>query len=199
MQNMPFISIIIPAYNVEKYIARCLDSTINQTLANIEIIVVDDCGSDKSIDIAKDYAKRDCRIKIIHNPRNLGLFWTRISGEKKARGEYILALDSDDYLENITCKTLYKAILSISGALKEVDLFANPNYAGSKNLAIAKEDSKICDEKTSNSEVSCKLPQRDSANERYINICPSEANEAILKKSLNTKFANRGGGNEYVA
>jgi len=191
---MPFISIIIPAYNVEKYIARCLDSTINQTLANIEIIVVDDCGKDKSIDIAKDYAKRDCRIKIIHNPRNLGLFWTRISGEKEARGEYILALDSDDYLENITCKALYKTILGVSGALKEVDLFANPNYADSKNLAIANANSKdllnkraslVLDEISSLCETSNKYRTKGLSRQR---------GEVILKKSLNTKFANRGGG-----
>ncbi|MBR2159560.1 MAG: glycosyltransferase, partial [Campylobacter sp.] len=55
----PKVSIIIPVYNVEKYISECLDSCINQTLQDIEIIIVDDCGSDKSIDIVKEYAKKD--------------------------------------------------------------------------------------------------------------------------------------------
>lgn len=57
----PFISIIIPTYNVEKYISRAIKSCINQTLNNIEILIIDDCGNDKSIDIAKDYANKDSR------------------------------------------------------------------------------------------------------------------------------------------
>lgn len=71
---MSQISIILPTFNVEKYIARTLESCINQTFKDIEIIVVDDCGSDKSIDIAKEYAKKDERIKIIHNKKKFGCF-----------------------------------------------------------------------------------------------------------------------------
>ncbi|HEE9577031.1 TPA: glycosyltransferase family 2 protein [Campylobacter jejuni subsp. jejuni] len=66
---MSQISIILPTFNVEKYIARALESCINQTFKDIEIIVVDDCGSDKSIDIVKEYAKKDDRIKIIYNEK----------------------------------------------------------------------------------------------------------------------------------
>lgn len=71
------ISIILPTYNVEKYIAKALQSCINQSFKNIEIIVVDDCGDDKSILIAKEYAKKDARIKIIHNKQNLQLLKAR--------------------------------------------------------------------------------------------------------------------------
>ena len=106
----PLISIIIPVYNVESYIARCLDSCINQTLRDIEIIIVDDCGSDDSIQIAQDYAHKDPRIRIIHNEKNLGLFSTRIAGERVARGEYILPLDSDDYIDLRACEKAYNAI-----------------------------------------------------------------------------------------
>lgn len=67
------ISIILPTYNVEQYIARAIESCINQTFKDIEIIVVDDCGNDNSINIAKEYSKKDKRIKIIHNEKNLGL------------------------------------------------------------------------------------------------------------------------------
>ncbi|WP_243832725.1 MULTISPECIES: glycosyltransferase family 2 protein [unclassified Campylobacter] len=74
------ISIIIPTYNVEKYIARALESCINQTFKDIEIIVVDDCGNDKSIEIAKEYAKKDTRIKIVYNEENLGLLRARYEG-----------------------------------------------------------------------------------------------------------------------
>ena len=98
------ISIIIPVYNVEKYISQCLDSAINQSLKDIEIIIVDDCGSDKSMDIAKEYAKNDNRIKIIKNSQNMGLFLTRCEGIKFATGEYILNLDSDDFLDLRACE-----------------------------------------------------------------------------------------------
>nr|WP_251824472.1 glycosyltransferase family 2 protein [Campylobacter jejuni] len=74
---MPKISIILPTFNVEKYIAKALESCINQSFKDIEIIVVDDCGSDKSIDIAKEYAKKDERIKIIHNEK-IWYFCSRI-------------------------------------------------------------------------------------------------------------------------
>ncbi|BEK33830.1 hypothetical protein B11447_12720 [Campylobacter jejuni] len=83
---MPKISIILPTFNVEKYITKALESCINQTFKDIEIIVVDDCGSDKSIDIAKEYAKKDERIKIIHNEENLGTFAARNNGVKAAGG-----------------------------------------------------------------------------------------------------------------
>ncbi|EGJ3618626.1 glycosyltransferase family 2 protein, partial [Campylobacter jejuni] len=96
---MPKISIILPTFNVEKYIAKALESCINQSFKDIEIIVVDDCGSDKSIDIAKEYAKKDERIKIIHNEENLGTFAARNNGVKAAGGGYIMFLDPDDYLE----------------------------------------------------------------------------------------------------
>lgn len=106
----PKVSIIIPVYNVEKYISECLESCINQTLKDIEIIIVDDCGSDKSMDIAKEYAKKDGRIKIIKNSKNMGLFLTRCEGIKSAMGEYILNLDSDDFLDLKACEIAYNAI-----------------------------------------------------------------------------------------
>lgn len=87
---MPKISIILPTFNVEKYIAKALESCINQSFKDIEIIVVDDCGSDKSIDIAKEYAKKDKRIKIVHNEKNLGLLRARYKGVKAAGGGGIL-------------------------------------------------------------------------------------------------------------
>ena len=102
----PFISIIIPTYNVESYIARCLDSCINQTLHNIEILVIDDCGSDDSIAIAQRYADKDSRIRIIHNEKNLGTFGSRIEGIKAAGGRYIAFLDADDYLKLETCEKM---------------------------------------------------------------------------------------------
>lgn len=100
------ISIILPTYNVEKYIARALNSCINQSFKDIEIIVVDDCGSDNSIAIAKEYALKDERIKIIHNEKNLGTFAARNEGVKYSSGAYLMFLDPDDYLELKACEIL---------------------------------------------------------------------------------------------
>ncbi|MBZ7972421.1 glycosyltransferase family 2 protein [Campylobacter molothri] len=103
---MPKISIILPTYNVEPYIERALQSCINQTFKDIEIIVVDDCGNDKSIEIAKNYAKKDERIKIIHNKKNLGTFASRNIGVFNSNADYIMFLDPDDYLELNACETI---------------------------------------------------------------------------------------------
>ena len=106
----PKISLIIPTFNVESYIARCLESCINQTLHDIEILIIDDCGSDDSIQIAKDYASKDKRVKIIQNPKNLGAFASRIYGIKFAQGEYVAFLDADDYLNLNACEMMYQQV-----------------------------------------------------------------------------------------
>ncbi|MFG5091994.1 glycosyltransferase family 2 protein [Campylobacter lari] len=121
---MSKISIILPTYNVEKYIARALDSCINQSFKDIEIIVVDDCGSDKSIDIAKEYASKDKRIKIIHNKENLKLLRARYEGIKVANSPFIMFLDPDDYLELNACEKCVE-ILDKNG---DVDLICFNYY-----------------------------------------------------------------------
>ncbi|WP_096022722.1 glycosyltransferase family 2 protein [Campylobacter lanienae] len=98
-----------PVYNVEKYISQCLDSAINQSLKDIEIIIVDDCGSDNSMDIAKEYAKNDNRIKIIKNSQNQGPFTSRNNAVLVANGEYLVFLDSDDFLDLRACEIAYNA------------------------------------------------------------------------------------------
>lgn len=102
---------------MEQYIARAIESCINQTFKNIEIIVVDDCGSDKSIDIVKEYAKKDDRIKIIHNEENLKLLRARYEGVKVANSPYIMFLDPDDYLELNACEECMKILKN-----NEIDL-----------------------------------------------------------------------------
>lgn len=106
----PKFSIIVPMYNVEKFIARALESAINQSFKDIEIICVDDCGQDKSIEIAKEFAKKDERIKIVQNERNLGTFATRNNGALSAKGEYLLFLDSDDFLHKDTFLKCYELL-----------------------------------------------------------------------------------------
>ncbi|OEV48911.1 glycosyltransferase family 2 protein [Campylobacter jejuni] len=134
------ISIILPTYNVEQYIARAIESCINQTFKDIEIIIVDDCGSDKSVNIAKEYAKKDKRIKIIHNEKNLGLLRARYEGVKVAGGGYIMFLDPDDYLELEACEEVSKYLdenndlicfnyNALNTTLKKNIFFVNNNYS----------------------------------------------------------------------
>ena len=94
---MAKLSVIIPVYNAEKYLEQCLDSVINQTLLDLEIICVDDGSSDKSLDILKKYARVDNRIKIIEQV-NGGAGKARNEALKIAEGEFIHFLDSDDWL-----------------------------------------------------------------------------------------------------
>lgn len=95
LNNHPLVSIIVPVYNVEKYIKDCLDSISDQTYKNIEIIVVDDGTQDRSGKIAEECTKRDRRIKVIHQ-KNGGLSVARNTGYNVANGEYIIFVDSDD-------------------------------------------------------------------------------------------------------
>lgn len=106
------ISVIIPVYNVEKYIAQCIESVINQTYRDLEIIVVNDATPDNSMAIVEEYAAKDSRIHIINNPRNLGLMTTRKNGFEFATGKYLMFVDSDDYLPLNAIETLYNAIVS---------------------------------------------------------------------------------------
>jgi len=106
MIENPKASIIIPVYNVEAYLEKCLDSAISQTLKDIEIIVVNDESTDNSLDIAQSYAANDPRIIII-DQKNKGLGGARNSGIDAAQGEYLFFLDSDDYIAPETIETLY--------------------------------------------------------------------------------------------
>jgi glycosyltransferase involved in cell wall biosynthesis len=124
-------SIIIAVYNVEKYLAECLDSVINQTLRNIEIICVDDGSTDGSLKILEQYAKQDPRIQIIKQKNN-GLSTARNNAMKIAKGEYFDFLDSDDYLKPDTLEVLYKYCKS--GDLDMLSFSGNNFYDGSNVL-----------------------------------------------------------------
>lgn len=103
---MPKVSIIVPIYNVEKYLPQCIESVQKQTLKDIEIILVDDGSPDNSGKIADEYAKNDDRIKVIHQ-ENKWLGGARNSGLKICTGEYISCLDADDYITSDFCEKLY--------------------------------------------------------------------------------------------
>jgi len=106
MKKNPKLSIIIPVYNVEEYLSRCLESVVNQTLLDIEIICVNDGTKDNSVAIVEAFMHQDNRIHLVHK-ENGGLSSARNVGIKKATGDYILFLDSDDYLAETACERLY--------------------------------------------------------------------------------------------
>lgn len=106
--NSQKISIIIPIYNVEKYLKRCLDSLVNQTLHDIEIICINDGSTDNSLEILEEYASKDSRIKII-NQSNQGLSAVRHNGLKLATAEFIAFIDSDDWIDLDYFEKLYNS------------------------------------------------------------------------------------------
>lgn len=105
------ISVIIPVYNREKYLRDCLDSVINQTFKNLEIICIDDCSTDNSKEILNEYAKKDARIVVLNRTENSGGPGAgRNDGLRFAHGEYISFIDSDDFIESNRYENLYNAI-----------------------------------------------------------------------------------------
>ena len=106
---MPKVSIIVPIYNVEKYLDRCIQSLLNQTLKDVEIILVDDGSPDNCPKMCDEYAMKDLRIKVIHK-QNAGLGYARNSGLEIATGEYVAFVDSDDYVESDMYERWYEAI-----------------------------------------------------------------------------------------
>jgi glycosyltransferase involved in cell wall biosynthesis len=104
------VSVIIPAYNSEKYIEKCLDSVINQTYKNIEIIIVNDCSPDNVEEIITKYKQKDSRIIYLKNKVNMGVGPTRNKGIDNAKGKYLYFLDSDDYILPNCIEELYNAI-----------------------------------------------------------------------------------------
>jgi glycosyltransferase involved in cell wall biosynthesis len=107
----PLVSVVVPVYNVEKYIDECLESIVGQTYKNLEIILVDDASVDGSGKKCDKWAKQDERIKVVHKTTNEGLFQARITGFELMSGDYFIAVDSDDYIAKDFVKVfLNKAI-----------------------------------------------------------------------------------------
>lgn len=105
MKNSYMVSVIIPVYNVEKFLNRCVDSILSQTYKNIEIILVDDGALDSSPQICDEYAHKDTRVNVVHK-QNGGLASARNAGLKVAKGDYILFVDSDDWIKGNTVEEL---------------------------------------------------------------------------------------------
>lgn len=132
MEDRVKVSIIVPVYNTpEKALRHCLDSTLNQTMREIEILVVDDGSTDGSGAICDEYARKDKRMTVIHKS-NGGLSAARNTGYRQARGEWIMFLDSDDWIESAACEESYRlgvkssADVVIFGTVQEFEHYKNP-------------------------------------------------------------------------
>jgi glycosyltransferase involved in cell wall biosynthesis len=108
---MPEISVIIPLYNNAKYIGKAIESVLNQTFTDFEIIVVDDCSTDNSRDVIESYIKKDARVRAIYHERNKGVSAARNTGIHAATGAFIASLDSDDLFLPARLKALYAEII----------------------------------------------------------------------------------------
>ena len=120
---MKGITVIVPCYNVEKYIDKCIQSLINQTYKNLEIILVDDCSTDSTWKIINKYSKKYENIKCIKNEKNSGAGFSRNTALKEAKNDYISFIDSDDYIENNYYELMMKQLKKEKSDLIVCDIF----------------------------------------------------------------------------
>ena len=139
---MPKVSVIIPIYNVASYLPRCLDGLLNQTLTDIEIILIDDCSTDNSLEIALNRAKTDNRIKVIASEKNQGAAVARNKGLDIAQGEYLGFIDPDDTIDLNYYEELYKKAKETNADIVKCQLIMidvdNKRYVSGLNDIIRK-------------------------------------------------------------
>lgn len=124
----PKISIIVPCYGVEKYFDRCMESLVNQSLRDIEIILVDDVSPDRVPEMCDEWAKKDGRIKVIHKEKNGGLGFARNTGLDEATGEFIAFVDSDDYVETNAYEIYYKYAIEHGAQAVSAGMYNERNH-----------------------------------------------------------------------
>ena len=141
MKKQPKISILLPCYNVEKYVRQCLDSVINQTLKDIEIICINDGSKDSTLSILKEYAQKDSRIQII-DKANSGYGDSMNQGLKKAAGEYIGIVESDDFAELNMFEVLYNTALQNNVDVVKSNFwgYLTKDNSNTKNVVIPEQD-----------------------------------------------------------
>lgn len=127
---MPVISVIVPVYNAEPYLARCIDSIMSQTFEDFEVLIVDDGSQDKSGEICDEYAAKDSRIRVFHK-ENGGVSSARNLGLDNATGEWIAFVDSDDWVDEEYLSCLYDAAISLDRSIVVCD-FVEINKDGTK-------------------------------------------------------------------
>ena len=169
------ITVIIPVYNVEKYLKECLDSIVNQLYTNLEIICINDSSTDRSPEILKDFASKDKRIKIIDLPSNKGVGTARNIGIDAASGDYIAFVDSDDLWEADTAETL----------IKNLDEKADIILFGYNNLT----NNKLTQDKIINKLIGINNEEDYGKNfEDFVNVIWNKLYKTTFIKNNNIKF-----------
>ena len=141
MKNEELISVIVPIYKVEQYLEKCIDSIINQTYKNLEIILVDDGSPDNCGKICDEYSKEDNRIKVIHK-KNGGLSDSRNKGLNISSGNYVVFIDSDDYIDTNMIEKLYNKLIEtnsdicICDFIREFENFSKYNNFEKKYFCV---------------------------------------------------------------
>lgn len=144
-ENNPPVSIVVPIYNVEKYLKPCVDSILSQTFSDFELILVDDESPDNCGQICDEYARKDMRVRVIHK-KNGGLSDARNAGIQAARTKYIGFIDSDDYIESSMLEVLYKLVtetgadFSCCGIMNCYSDYKTPQFDKEETLVV---DSKL--------------------------------------------------------
>ena len=177
MDNL--ISIIVPIYNTEKYLVRCLDSLINQTYKNIEILCINDGSTDNSLNILNEYATKDKRIIVI-NQTNSGAATARNNGLDNATGQFLMFCDSDDYYEPDMCQKMINAILSYNVDLVMCDC----KYLKDKQITTIRQSKEL-------NYHNLKLIGYNKINNKTINMINVILWNKIFKKSFIEKFQIR--------
>lgn len=134
----PLISVIVPIYNVEKYVRKCLDSLVNQTMKEIEVICIDDGSTDKSGEIADEYESQDWPVFHVIHTENRGLSAARNRGIDEAKADWIMFVDSDDWVSPDFCRIPYEAAMEY-----EADLVIFGSYRSTESGRIMNGSSKI--------------------------------------------------------
>ena len=142
IDNQPFLSVIVPCYNVEKYLDKCISSIVNQTYTNLEIILIDDGSTDNTGEICDVWQEKDQRIRVIHK-QNEGLSYARKAGIENMTAEYVAFVDSDDWIDVNMYTDMMTAMLSTNSDIAQCDYYKvfedgeiEHNYYESNNREI---------------------------------------------------------------
>ena len=161
------ISIIIPSYNNEKYLKRCIDSALNQTYPDIEVVCIDDKSTDNSLQLLKKYTEKDNRIKLLALSSNMGVSNARNIALQMITGECVCFLDSDDYLEKTACADLYDSLVR-----------QNSDLACGGHIKV----------NSSNHKVSAWLPEKDISGAPKADIFKFTKHRNVTQKLFKTQI-----------
>lgn len=187
MKNGPLISVIVPIYNVEIYLSRCIKSLQEQTWCNLEIILVDDGSLDKSGEICDKFAEQDNRIKVIHK-KNGGVSAARNAGLENSNGEYVGFVDPDDFVSADMYEFLYKLIIDRQADIAACswdnyigDCPENQKYSVNRAFVIPKYNDVL---------ETCEALKRELSRGLFITCNKLFSKQAILSLSYNTDYIN---------